>query len=223
MEHKIKILSTEFVTHDVRRYKTEKPKNFKFIPGQATDLAINLPEYKDQKRPFTFTSLNEDSNLEFTIKSYKERNGVTKKLLDLKKGDEFIITDPFGTIEYKGAGVFIAGGAGITPFIAILRKLRKENNLIGNTLIFSNKTEKDIILKEELDKMAEHGLNLIYTLTREKNPKYKTERINEKFLKENIKDFTQNFYVCGPIRFVGEIQHALRKLGADADSIVLET
>jgi predicted ferric reductase len=36
----------------------------------------------------------------------------------------------FGAIEYKGEGVFIAGGAGVTPFIAILRQLQADDKLL---------------------------------------------------------------------------------------------
>jgi predicted ferric reductase len=46
----------------------------------------------------------------------------------LKHGDELIIRDVWGAIEYKGEGVFIAGGAGVTPFIAILRQLQADDN-----------------------------------------------------------------------------------------------
>ena len=59
-EHIVKIFSIEYVTHDVRRYKIEKPAGYSFIPGQATDVSINTPELKNEKRPFTFTCLNSD-------------------------------------------------------------------------------------------------------------------------------------------------------------------
>ena len=222
-EHIVKIIDADFVTHDVKRFIVEKPKNYKFIPGQAVDLFMNLEGYKDKNRPFTFTSLNDDKYLEFTIKTYKERNGVTAQMIELKKGDEFIISEPFGAISYNGKGVFIAGGAGVTPFISILRQLKKENKLNQNTLILSNKTEKDIILKKEFDEFSKLGLNVIYTLTREKNPKYENRRIDANFLKDKIKDFSQYFYICGPLRFVGEIQYILQKLGANSEKIVLES
>jgi predicted ferric reductase len=61
--------------------------------------------------------------LEFTIKIYDSHKQVTKELAKLKHGDELIIRDVWGAIEYKGE-VFIAGGAGVTPFIAIFRKLQ---------------------------------------------------------------------------------------------------
>jgi predicted ferric reductase len=51
-----------------------------------------------------------------------------KKLGKLKH--ELIIRDVWGAIEYKGEGVFIAGGAGVTPFIAILRQLQADDKLL---------------------------------------------------------------------------------------------
>ncbi|MEK6800700.1 MAG: flavodoxin reductase, partial [Nanoarchaeota archaeon] len=81
----------------------------------------------------------------------------------------------------------------------------------------------DIFLKEELNNLQENSLNLIHTLTRESLPNYMNKRIDLTFLKENIKDFNQYFYICGPIRLVGETQHFLRILGADPDKIIMET
>ena len=219
-EHIVKILKTEKVTHDVKRFQVQKPEGYSFTPGQATEASINTPELKDEKRPFTITSLNDEAELEFTIKIYKERDSVTKALDELKAGDEIIIHDVWGAIHYKGPGVFIAGGAGVTPFIAIFRQLYKNNKIEGNRLIFSNKTENDIILKDEFEKML--GSDFYNTLTREKSDKYDNRRIDESFLKEQVKDFNQNFYVCGPDKFVQDIQTILSKLGASPESVVFE-
>lgn len=222
MKHIVKILKIKRITHDVKQFTLEKPAGYKFTPGQATDVSINNQKLKNEERPFTFTSLNEDPYLQFTIKGYKKHHGVTEKIHKLKPGDELIIKDPFGAIHYAGTGVFIAGGAGITPFIAILYKLKKDNKLKGNTLIFSNKTSKDIILEKEFKEMKKSGLKCIFTLTRETNPKYENRRIDTEFLKEKIKNLNQHFYVCGPITMVGELQHLLKQLGAKAESIVFE-
>jgi len=113
-EHIVRITNIESVTHDVRRYQVEKPQGYTFKPGQATEVAINKEGWKEERRPFTFTSLNTDPYLEFTIKSYNDHPGVTNELGKLKVGDELIIHDVWGVIEYKGPGYFIAGGAGIT-------------------------------------------------------------------------------------------------------------
>ena len=219
-EHVVKILKVEFVTHNVKRLRVKKPKGYAFKPGQATEAAVNKPEFKNQNRPFTFTSLNEDPQLEFTIKIYKEHGGVTKAIGELKDGDEIIIHDVWGAINYKGSGVFFAGGAGVTPFIAIFRQLFKDGKISGNLLYFSNKTEKDIILKDEFEKML--GNNFYNTITRETSTKYDKRKIDETFIKEKVKNFNQNFYVCGPDKFVTDINVALKNLGANPDSIVIE-
>jgi ferredoxin-NADP reductase len=216
-EHIVKIISEEFVTYDVKRFVVTKPVNYTFVPGQATEVSINSLEWKDQKRPFTFTSLNEDENLEFIIKIYNDHKGVTNALGKLKSGDELLIHDVWGVLNYKGEGIFIAGGAGITPFISILRQLYKENKLNNNKLIFSNKTSADIILKGKLEDML--GNNFINKLTSEGE---KNKHIDKDFLKEHIQNFKQYFYVCGPEPFMTSIQNYLIDLGAEVDSVVFE-
>ena len=190
--HIVKILHTEFVTHNVKQFKVEKPTGYKFTPGQATEISINQPVWKEEKRPFTFTSLNEWDHLEFTIKIYNDHKGVTNELGKLVSGDELILRSAFGTINYFGEGVFIAGGSGVTPFIAILRQLKQQDKLENNTLIFSNKMEKDIILKNEFTQML--GNHFINTLTNEKTEAYYNSLINKQFLNEKIDDFSQYFY-----------------------------
>jgi len=218
--YKVKIISIENVTHNVKRFRYEKPEGYHFNPGQATEVSINKPGWEEERRPFTFTCLNNDPYLEFTIKIYTDHNGVTNELGKLVVGDELIIRDVWGAIEYKGPGYFIAGGAGITPFIAILRQLYKENKLEDNILFFSNRTSKDIILESELSKML--GKNVVYTLTQESNLEYLNERIDENFFKKHVSDFNKNFYVCGPDVMVQEITNTLLKLGAIPDTVIFE-
>ncbi len=219
-QHIVKILSVEAVTHDVRSFKIQKPNGYTFIPGQATDVAINKPEWKNENRPFTFTALNDWDHLEFTIKIYPEHKGVTNQLGQLQAGDELIIHDVWGAIQYKGEGVFIAGGAGVTPFIAILRQLKKENKIGKNVLLFSNKTRDDIILHDEFSAML--GENFINTLTHAIVPGYDHHLIDEEYLKQKIKNFNQNFYICGPDPMVTSIKSIIEKLGGSNAVITVE-
>src|SRR4029078_1262748 len=203
-EHVVKIISIEPVTHNVKHFRVEKPNGYKFTPGQATEVAINKPRWKEERRPFTFTSLNAWDHLEFTIKIYSDHDGVTNQLGQLKTGDELMLHDVWGAIQYKGEGTFIAGGAGVTPFIAIFRQLQKDNELGKNKLIFSNKTSKDIILEDEFTAML--GDKFINTLTHDDVPGYDHHRIDEEYLKEKINAFDQKFYVCGPDEMVKKVQ-----------------
>lgn len=219
-EHIVKILKVENVTHNVRRFTLSKPDNYVFTPGQATDITINKPEWLKERRPFTFTGLNEWNHLEFTIKIYTDHEGVTNQLGKLSAGDELILHDIWGAIHYKGEGVFIAGGAGITPFIAIFRQLNKDGKLGNNKLIFSNKTSKDIILKDEFEQML--GDHFVNTLTNEKSGIYDNSIINEEYLKGKIKNLDQYFYICGPDPMIEAISNDLQKMGVAKDKIVKE-
>lgn len=216
MEQIVKILSIEPVTHDVKHYRIEKPEGYTFQPGQATDVAVNQQKWKQELRPFTFTSLEEWPHLEFTIKSYHDHDGVTNELDHLKPGDELIIHDVWGAITYKGPGYFIAGGAGITPFIAIFRQLYKDNAVANNELFFSNKTSADIIMKQEFETIL--GESAHFILTQEG----KKEHIDKDFLIKEVKDFSKPFYICGPDKMVEGISNILKELGANPEALVFE-
>lgn len=219
-EHIVKILNTAKVTHDVMRFQVEKPQGYSFIPGQATEVSINVPDLKDEKRPFTFTCLNSADYLEFTIKIYSETKGITSKLGMLKPGDELIIRDVWGDIAYRGNGVFIAGGAGITPFLSIFRDLQTKNLLVGNMLIFSNKTKKDIILESELSCLL--GGAFLCILSDEKAEGYSYGYITEEFLRVNIQPHFKNFYLCGPPPMMDAILGYFSIMGIKGDSIIME-
>jgi len=60
MEEIVKIKSVGNVTHNVKKFVVEKPSGYEFTPGHATEVSINKENWKEEKRPFTFTSLNED-------------------------------------------------------------------------------------------------------------------------------------------------------------------
>lgn len=220
METIVKILSAHYVTHNVRRFRLEKPPGFIYRPGQATELSVNKDGWRDIHNPFTFTCLTDAPYLEFTIKIYPDHQGITNQLSMLNAGDEVILRDPFGVIEYKGPGYFIAGGAGITPFLAILRMLHQEGKLDENKLFYSNRTDDDIILADELTTLL--GKNAHFVVSRQPDSVNDKRRIDEAFLKAEVDDFNKHFYICGPDPMILAISEVLEKLGASADAVVFE-
>jgi len=218
--HTLKIASKEYVTHDVLRIITNKPEKFIFKPGQAANIAINKSGWRKEERPFTFTNLPDSNSLEFTIKVYPEQDSVTQELSELKIHDELILHDVYGSIAYKGEGVFIAGGAGITPFIAILRNLNAKNEIGSNRLLFANKTKADIILEDEFEAML--GDAFVNILSDEKVEGYHYGMVTEAFLIEMITDFSQQYYLCGPPPMVKEVEKHLINLGVKEDQITKE-
>lgn len=216
---RIKIIAIEHLTHDVIRIVAEKPATINYLPGQAVDISISKQGWEQELRAFTFTSLPNDEYIEFTIKTYPAHNEVTQQLLLLNKGDELIIHDVFGEITYKGEGVFIAGGAGVTPFIAILKQLEKENKIGNNKLIFANKTKADIILESKFQQLL--GDNFINILSDEKTVNYEYGYISADLIKKHTDDHTKYFYLCGPEPMMQTVEKQLSSLGI-ADIFVVK-
>jgi ferredoxin-NADP reductase len=217
--HIVKVLATEYLTHNVKRFVTEKPAGYSYTPGQATDVAINRPGLESELRPFTFTSPVNAGYLEFIIKIYKGHNGVTEKLADIVPGDELIIHEVFGAIRYKGPGVFIAGGAGITPFIAIFRQLGATGAHPNNTLLFANHTTTDIILKDELKTfLGDRDIDIIrYPL-----PGEEQKILDKKLIAASAGDHATYYYICGPDQFTADMIGMLHELNVADQFIVFE-
>jgi ferredoxin-NADP reductase len=220
MPYKLTLQQKTSLTHDVHQFVFSRPDALSFTPGQATELTLDDPNWQDEGRPFTFTSQPEESALEFVIKSYPSHEGVTQQLAGLTPGDTVEIVDPFGAIKDQGAGTFIAAGAGLTPFIPILRHRMQEGTLKGCRLIYTNKSEADIILREEWEAMRD--LETVFTVTEDPGKTVQQARVDQAFLSGVLKDFQQTFYICGPGDFVDDIRTALKALGAAESNIVTE-
>ncbi|QFS81675.1 Ferredoxin--NAD(P)(+) reductase (naphthalene dioxygenase ferredoxin-specific) [Roseivivax sp. THAF40] len=221
MSHTLTLKSIEPVTHDTHHLVFDRPEGFEFEPGQAVDLALDRDGWREEKRPFTFTSLPQDDTLEFVIKSYPDHDGVTEQIGQLKAGDRVIIDDPWGAISDKGAGWFIAGGAGVTPFIAILKKRLKENGTLeGSTLIFSNKTEADIILRDTFESMS--GLKCVFTVTDEPDSPLCMGMIGKEMLAEHVSPGEGPCYICGPDPMIDAVADALKEIGVAEEHIITE-
>lgn len=216
----VKIKTIEHLTHDVLKIVAEKPKELSYSPGQAVDVSINKSGWEKELRAFTFTSLPEDNHIEFNIKTYPSHNGVTNQLLTLKTGDELIIGDVFGDISYKGEGIFIAGGAGITPFLAILRNLEKSKSIGHSKLLFANKTKADIIQEEGFKKML--GNNFVNILSDEQLEGYEHGFISAEVIKKHSAPNLKYYYFCGPPPMMTAVEKHLATLGVANEFIVRE-
>ncbi len=126
----------------------------------------------------------------------------------------------WGTITYKGPGTFIAGGAGVTPFIAILRDLHHSRKMEGHTLIASYRTEADVILRDEFESFR--GLSTIWTVTDDPQSSLLHQRIDAKFLEQHVGNWDQNFYLCGPDDMVKDLRGTLKELGANVENVTWE-
>src|SRR3546814_4348892 len=122
--------------------------------------------------------------------------------------------------------------AGVTPFIAIFRQLYNDGKIGSNQLICSNKTEADIILKDEFTNLL--GENFINTITNGDAPGYHHGRIDEAYLKDKITDFDRDFsdrkstrlnssHQCASRMPSSDCQHKTEQTHSDTDKGAVRT
>ncbi|MDN5785846.1 FAD-binding oxidoreductase [Pseudorhodobacter sp.] len=219
MAHQLKLKRIEPVTHDTHLLVFDRPDGFAYSPGQGVELHLLKDGWQDKGRPFTPITLPDEPTLEFIIKSYPDHHGVTEQIAKMKPGDEVRMKGPFGAIADMGPGVFIAGGAGITPMIAILRKrLHDHGTLAQSTLVFANKTEGDIIWREKFEAMK--GLKIAF-IVGEPGASVPQQRLDREYLRQFVKP-DGRFYLCGPPPMMKAVRQALHDLGVDDTRIVEE-
>jgi hypothetical protein len=216
----VSILSIERVTHDVRRYRVERPAGYSFQPGQATELSIDDPRWIEEKRPFTFTGLVGEPFLEFTIKSYRERDGVTRALGNLNPGATLIVREAWGSILFEKPGLFVAAGAGVTPFIAIFKQLRNSGRVAGNKLLLANKKAEDVIDEDFWRSLL--GDNFHSKLSREKATGHDFGHIGRADVAALLDRQKDQVYLCGPDAFVDSLRGLLAELGLSEQRITRE-
>jgi len=130
----------------------------------------DLGEDKLTKRPYTPITYDTKGYFELMIKSYPTGK-LSKKIGELKVGDQLSFTGPFDKIEYtpnmkKTIGM-IAGGTGITPMLQVIHKiLSNPEDKTEIRLIFANVTKEDILLKDRIDgwTKAHPNFKVYYTL-----------------------------------------------------------
>jgi propane monooxygenase reductase component len=146
----MRVETIEALTHDIHRLVLSGPP-LDYHAGQYVD--IRIPD-SDEVRSFSMANLP-GGELEFMIKVYEE--GKFSSLLssgDLKPGDELEVTGPYGVFTLRAKSdrplLFIGGGAGMAPILALLRSLAEQGNTRPAVYYYGARGPQDLFHTEEL-------------------------------------------------------------------------
>lgn len=120
----------------------------------------------------------------------------------------------------------LSGGIGITPLRSMI-KYSIDKQLGANIiLIYSNRDEKDIAFRDELEEVKKENPNIqvIETITRP-GPDWKgvSGRINAEMIEKFIPDYrSRTFFTCGPIKMVEAMVSILREMEIPEEQIKKE-
>lgn len=213
------------------------PDTYRFVFAlPSSDIVVGLPigqhvsvrgsvNGKLVSRSYTPTSNNVDRGvLELVVRCYAEGALTNGYLRQLEVGDEVEFRGPKGGIRYqpgmcKKMGM-VAGGTGITPMYQLIRAIcENPRDTTEVSLIYANRTEQDILLRDELDNFARKypgNFKVFYVL--EQTPEgwhggsgYVTkEMMEERFV---VSSPTTKVFLCGPPPMVDSVKKSLNTIG----------
>ncbi len=227
VEIKAKIKEIIQRNYNVKSFRLEITGDLNFKAGQF--LSVELENNPKLKRYLSISSSpTEKCYLEFTKKL--TQSDFSTALDNLRAGDQVTIQYPFGKFILDEAVpkiAFLSGGIGITPIRSICKYIVDRNLNINIVLVYSNRTVRDIVFKDDFDAMVKRypSLRVAHVLC-ETEPGFKCTvgLINSTVVKNEIPDYLERkFYLCGPPQMVEAMRKILtEELGLQSDKIILE-
>jgi cytochrome-b5 reductase len=189
-------------------------------------------------RPYTPISKPDQSGyFDLLVKKYD--NGKLSPFIHaLKVGSSLDIRGPTGRYRYqknafKRIGL-IAGGSGLTPCLQVIRFLLESEEMKGDTtnmtLLFQNRTDDDVLLRDELEDLQKSNpsrFNVLFFITNSPGESRKipsNERrgyINKEVIQEFLNPaICQHVCVCGPSGFNDSMNRLLIDCGHTDDKAI---
>ncbi len=226
-----KLVAIEPDTHDTKTFRFELPADatLDMLPGDFLYLHATI-NGKQVKRPYTPSSLvGTKGFFDLTVKRY-ETGTVSKYLHDQQIGETMLMSGPNSGGHWvdgmaKRVG-FVAGGTGITPMLSIIRWILTNKIDAELFLIFANKTESDIILRQEWERNVRDHPNFHCHHVLEQPPhgwEGSTGRVTPEILRSHLPAPGPDtcVFLCGPPPMVDALESTLKELGYSEQAIIL--
>ncbi len=195
-----------------------------FIPGQLVQIHAHVPGFdKPVARNYSVASWPDGSNKFELIVTYLNGGAMSEYLFNyIEPGDEILYKGPMGIFTLPDNLMdrdiyFVSTGSGISPFRSMINYLYENKVPFKNIkLFFGTRTQKDIVYREELEKINKELDNFEYipTLSREKNSGLKEGYVHDHYIKLIDESPTKPLvYYCGWNIMIEEGRRLLNERG----------
>ena len=235
------ILQIKSVSHDTKLFRLEIPfnKSLDLPIGRHISIRAEVDGTKVIRAYTPVSHVNQSGYFDLLIKAY-EFGKLSSYLHSLHVGDTIDIRGPIGKFQYRvnqfPAVGLIAGGTGITPALQFIRCLLEGTHDIQNdttklVLFYQNRSERDILLKTDIDALAQRHpdrLRVIYFLSNPLSVNWghsqtATERIgyiSMADVQSNLRPELVPFVgICGPSGFNNYVKDLLLNVNHSENSV----
>jgi ferredoxin-NADP reductase len=199
--------------------------------GQHLDVRLTAEDGYQAEREYSIAAAPGDP-VAITVERLDDGEVSPYLTQELRAGDEIEIRGPVGGYfawrpEDGGPLLLIAGGSGVVPLRAMLRSRQRAASTVPARLVYSARTQQDVIYAAELMLLREDGkVDVVVTLTRERPPGWagRTGRVDEALLRDLAWPAGQQplAYVCGPTAFAEAVSATLVGLGYPPQRVKIE-
>ncbi len=201
------------------------------LAGQHLDVRLTADDGYQAEREYSLASAPGEP-VAITVERLDDGEVSPYLTEELRAGDEIEIRGPVGGYfawrpEDGGPLLLVAGGSGIVPLRAMLRHRQRSASMVPARLIYSARTQADVIYSAELMQF-QHGdrVDVVVTLTRERPPGWtgRAGRVDEALLRDLAWPAAQQplAYVCGPTAFAEAVSGTLVGLGYPPQRVKIE-
>jgi ferredoxin-NADP reductase len=196
------------------------------LAGQHVDVRLTAEDGYQAQRSYSIASAPADEHLVLTVERLEDGEVSPYLTETLRPGDELELRGPVGGYfvweeRLGGPLLLVGGGSGVVPLRAMLRHHRASGSDLPARLLYSARTQPDLIYREELE-----GFDTAITLTREQPEGWTghSGRVGRELLADVAWPPAERplVYVCGPTGFVEAVADALLALGHDPTRIRTE-
>ena len=198
--------------------------------GQHVDVRLTAEDGYSAERSYSIASPPSSNEVELTIVRLDDGE-VSPYLTDLAVGDQFELRGPIGGYFVWNSGetrpvLLLGGGSGVVPLMSMLRFHAELRTTARMHLIYSARTEVDILYRDELAALSGDTRDVTVTLSREPSSAWsgRRGRIDLDLLSQVTNAASGNLLclVCGPTPFVEAMADALVALGIEPNNVKTE-
>ena len=204
------------------RVKLDKPMSF--LPGQYVNISV---PGTDKHRSYSFSSAPGAGEGSFLIRNLP--GGVMSTWLGqvAKPGDRIELTGPMGAFYLRPIArpqLWLAGGTGLAPFLAMLEKVAAEGTDQPIRLYFAVTRGADLVELDRIRALAEKigTVEVITILAAEDEDHARKGFVTDHLGLEDFNLGDVDVYLCGPPPMVEAVRHHMAALGVTPASFHFE-